>query len=135
MIGLVLLAMAAHCPHDPASAAGLRAAEADWVAALESRDVARLGCRLAAEFADSNWRGRRIARADVLARLPTRPDSRLTLSNIEAETIGEAGIVRGINTQTAPDGRVIGRVRFTDIFARRDGRWQAVAAQETLIAE
>jgi hypothetical protein len=136
MIGLALgLAIAAQCPHDPATAAGLLAAEADWVTALESRDVARLGCRLAAEFADSNWRGQRIARADVLTRLPARPDSRLTLSNIETETIGQTGVVRGINTQTGPDGEVIGRVRFTDVFAWRDGRWQAVAAQETLIAE
>ncbi len=135
MLALVLgLATAAQCPHDPATAAGLRTAEADWVAALESRDVQRLGCRLAAEFADSTWQGQRIARVEVLARLPSRPDSRLALSHIEAETIGAAGIVRGINTQTGAHGQVIGRVRFTDVFAWRDGRWQAIAAQETLIA-
>ena len=32
-------------------------------------------------------------------------------------------------------GKVIARVRFTDIFVYRDGRWQAVAGHETLITE
>jgi len=44
---------------------------------------------------------------------------------------GATGIVRGLNTQVAPDGNVVRRVRFTDIFVWRAGRWQAIAAQET----
>ena len=32
-------------------------------------------------------------------------------------------------------GKVIARVRFTDVFTYRDGRWQALAGQETLLGE
>ncbi|HVI99166.1 MAG TPA: nuclear transport factor 2 family protein [Sphingomonas sp.] len=135
MLGLLLgLAATTQCPHDPATTAGLRAAEADWVAAIETHDVARLGCRLAVEFTDADWRGRRVPRAAVLARLPTRDHGRLALSDLEVAIHGAVGTVRGVNTQTAADGTLAGRVRFTDLFVHRDGRWQAIAAQETVIA-
>jgi hypothetical protein len=32
-------------------------------------------------------------------------------------------------------GKEIARVRFTDVFVYRDGRWQAVAGHETLMPE
>jgi len=34
---------------------------------------------------------------------------------------------------TACAGREVARVRFTDVFVRMGGRWQAVSAQETLL--
>jgi hypothetical protein len=70
----------------------------------------------------------------MLARLPKRPPSRLQLTDVTVRLEGRTGIVRGLNTQIAPDGKVVGRVRFTDIFVWRAGRWQAIAAQETLVA-
>lgn len=109
-------------------------AENRWVAALEHREVRALECRLAPGFTDSNWRGDLVRRAAVLAALPNRPASKLTLSELAAEVHGGIGIVHGINTQTGPDGKTIGRVRFTDVFVRAGGRWQALSAQEMLIA-
>jgi hypothetical protein len=32
-------------------------------------------------------------------------------------------------------GKVVARVRFTDVFTYRDGRWQALAGQESLVPE
>ena len=63
-----------------------------------------------------------------------RPPSRLTLTDLSFRIVGVTGIVRGLNTQMAPDGKVIGRVRFTDIFPWHGGRWQAIAAQEAPVA-
>ena len=40
------------------------------------------------------------------------------------------GIVSGVNAASSPAGSA--RLRFTDVFVLRDGRWQAVSAQETL---
>jgi hypothetical protein len=34
-----------------------------------------------------------------------------------------------------PSGKVVARVRFTDVFTYRDGRWQALAGHETLLGE
>lgn len=133
---LLLAALAAvTCPAEPRTADGLRQAEDRWAAALEARDGAALGCRLAPDFADNNWQGRIVSRDDMLARLPKRPPSRLQLTDVTVRIEGMTGVIRGLNTQVAPDGKVVGRVRFTDIFVWRAGRWQAIAAQETLVAE
>ena len=112
---------------------GLILAEQRWVAALEVRDVRALECRLAPGFTDSNWRGDLVRRAAVLAALPNRPSSKLALSELAAEVFGAVGIVHGVNSQISASGRVVGRVRFTDVFVRVGGRWQALSAQETLI--
>ena len=111
--------------------AGVIATENAWVSALERRDSAALGCILDPAFSDNDWRGERISRAQVLAHLPQRPSSTLRLSELEPIVGGTMAIVRGLNTQTGADGKVIGTVRFTDVFVYRGRRWRAVAAQET----
>jgi hypothetical protein len=40
--------------------------------------------------------------------------------------------VHGVNTLLQPDGKLIAAVDFTDMFKYRNGRWQAVGAQESL---
>ena len=52
---------------------------------------------------------------------------------MKSHIYGEIGYVRGLNTVTDPNGKVIANVRFTDIFVYRDGRWQALCGQETLL--
>ena len=109
------------------------ATENAWVSALERRDSSALECILDPAFSDNDWRGERISRAQILAHLPQRPPSTLRLSELEPTVEGAMAIVRGLNTQTGADGKVIGTVRFTDVFLYRAHRWRAVAAQETLV--
>jgi len=45
------------------------------------------------------------------------------------------GYIRRRNTMLDPRGKVLARVRFTDIFVYRDGRWLAVAGQESPISD
>jgi ketosteroid isomerase-like protein len=125
--------MTAACPESPRTAAGALATEKAWVAAIEARDVAALSCILDPAFADNDWRGERVARADVLEKLPHRSPSELHLSDLQVTVRGDMAMVRGVNRQATPDGKTTGAVRFTDIFVYRDGSWRAVAAQETLI--
>jgi hypothetical protein len=117
------------------SRAGLLATEYEWVRAIEARNATALSCILAPEFADTNWRGQMVPRSTVLARLRSRPPSRLKLSDLSVVQHGRFGIVRGINRQSAADGRSSGSVRFTDVFVYRGGSWRAISAQETLIAK
>ncbi len=123
------------CPKHPMTRAGVLATEHEWVRAVETRDTAALSCILALEFADTNWRGQLVRRSTVLARLASRPASRLELSDLSVVQHGRFAIVRGMNTQTAADGRASGSVRFTDVFVYRAGSWRAITAQETLIAK
>ena len=43
------------------------------------------------------------------------------------------GYTRGLATLVDGSGNVKARVRFTDVYTYRDGRWQALAGQESLL--
>jgi Domain of unknown function (DUF4440) len=123
------------CPRHPMTSAGVLATEHEWVRALEARDSRALSCILANDFADTNWRGELVPRSAVLGRLSSRSPSRLKLTDLTVSQNGPLAIVRGINTQVAPDGRNAGSVRFTDVFVYLGGAWRAISAQESLIAK
>jgi hypothetical protein len=59
----------------------------------------------------------------------------LTSDNLAVRAFGDAAVVTGRTTATtsgaAPQTVVL---RFTDVFVRRDGRWQVVASQATRLA-
>jgi hypothetical protein len=120
------------CPTEPRTEAGVLATEKAWVAALESRDARALDCILSPDFADTSWRGELIPKARVMEALPGRPASTLTLTDLHATLIGDVAMMRGVNTQRAGE-KVLGSVRFVDLFVYRSGRWQAISAQESLI--
>jgi len=123
------------CPRHPMTSAGVLATEHEWVRALEARDSRALSCILADDFADTNWRGELVPRSAVLGRLSSRPPSRLKLTDLTVSQNDQLAIVRGINTQVAPDGRNAASVRFTDVFVYLGGACRAISAQETLIAK
>jgi hypothetical protein len=52
---------------------------------------------------------------------------------MHAHVEGNSGFTRGLATLVDAAGKVVARVRFTDVFTYRDGRWQALAGQETLL--
>jgi hypothetical protein len=103
-----------------------------WVHMLETKDVIGLSCILAPGFADAVWNGDVRTREQVLKALPQRAPNRIHLSALKAHVDGDGAVVRGINTMTRPDGGPFAILDFTDLFKYRDGRWQAVGAQETL---
>lgn len=119
-------AATATCPSEPRSAAGALATEQRWVTALEQRDQGALECILDPTFADTNWRGELVPKVQVMKALERRHASKPVL-------IGNVAIVRGINRQKEGT-KVVGSVRFVDVFVYRLRRWQAVSAQESLIS-
>lgn len=50
--------------------------------------------------------------------------------DLRVRLYGNAGIVNGMVVATDRSGKLIKKSVFTDVFAYRDGRWQAVNAQE-----
>jgi hypothetical protein len=82
---------------------------------------------------DMAWNGELHARGEILASLPKRPANGIKLSNVKVELSGDRAIARGMNVATKPDGSLLGRVKFEDIFQYRDGMWRALTAQETLL--
>lgn len=127
---------AGECPRQPKTPAALAQVEQTWAHGLETKDAAALGCILADEFEDDSANGAVYKRADVLANLPQRKPRHNALSDLQPHLLGEDfAYVRGLNTVTDPDGTVVAHVRFTDIFAYREGRWMAIAGHESLVQE
>ena len=58
---------------------------------------------------------------------PARETKRF--EDLRVRVYGSAGVATGVVAATAPDGQVR-RTAFPDVFARRDGKWRAVNAQE-----
>jgi uncharacterized protein (TIGR02246 family) len=65
---------------------------------------------------------------------PARGHEAKRFETLRVRVFGDAAVATGVVAATAADGRVH-RTAFTDVFARRDGQWQAVSAQELPLEE
>ncbi|HZR57287.1 MAG TPA: nuclear transport factor 2 family protein [Terriglobales bacterium] len=136
LLTLCPLAFGIACPKDqPKDGTALLQLERIWAKALEVKDADAVACILANEFEDADVYGNLHSRGEALARVAQRKPSHNQLSEMSPHVLGDSAFVRGLNTVTDPKGNSVAKVRFTDIFVYRDGRWQAVAAQETLLTE
>ncbi len=103
----------------------------DYIRSVRTSDVRRFDEILAEDFLCSNPDGSLVDRAGFLAQT-ARP---VVISNLEAHDvrvriIGDVAIIHARTTYTMPDGRA-GAGRYTDVWARRQGRWLAVSAHVT----
>jgi ketosteroid isomerase-like protein len=106
----------------------------DYVQSVQEGDVGRFDEILAEDFVCSNPDGSLVDRTGFLAQT-ARP---VTIADLEAHDVdlrilGDVAIIHARTTYTLPDGRQ-GAGRYTDVWARRDGRWLAVAAHVTRAA-
>jgi len=52
---------------------------------------------------------------------------------LKVRVYGDVGIVNGIVVTSDENGKQLDRTIFTDVFAWREGRWQAINAQENKV--
>jgi ketosteroid isomerase-like protein len=129
-------AFAADCPkNQPKTEAALIELEQNWAAALSRKDAAAVACLLADEFEDADVDGSLHSRSQTLEHIPNRKPGVNHLSEMRAHVEGNSGFTRGLATLVDASGKVVARVRFTDVFTYRDGRWQALAGHESLLGE
>ncbi|HEY0783692.1 MAG TPA: nuclear transport factor 2 family protein [Thermoanaerobaculia bacterium] len=122
----------------PANAAEeVRKLEDRWLEALDRHDRTALDALLADDFMNTNWVGKVRTKQDVLNSLddPGRPQGTQRLIDVQARVYGDTAVVTGTNIFTTLDQARVVRLRFTDVFVRRDGRWRAVAGQETVMGK
>src|SRR5262245_3883336 len=103
----------------------------DYIRSVQTSDVRRFDEILAEDFVCSNPDGSLVDRAGFLAQT-ARP---VAISNLEAldvriRIMGDVAIIHARTAYTQQDARA-GSGRYTDIWARRQGRWLAVAAHVT----
>lgn len=109
----------------------LEALNRDYITSVQTSDVRRFDEILAEDFLCSNPDGSLVDRAGFLAQT-ARP---VTIANLQAHDVrirllGDVAIIHARTTYTLPDGRTASG-RYTDVWARRDGRWLAVSAHVT----
>src|SRR5262245_11959191 len=102
-------------------------------------DRAVVASLLADDWTSVDYRGRTWTKANVLA-LFDGPRPPMTKSEIDVDRVRVIGDVAIITGRSVAAGTVDGREvsitqRYTDIYARRDGRWRVVASQGTQIQE
>jgi ketosteroid isomerase-like protein len=101
---------------------------ADYIASVQNGDVRRFEEILAADFVCTNPDCSYLDRAAFLLQT-ARPVtiSGLTAHEVDIRIIGDVAVIHGRTSYRTADGR-LGHGRYTDIWARRDGQWLAVAA-------
>ena len=113
----------------------VRAAEYARKQALLTADTVLLSRLTASEFYEVNRFGQLRTRASNMVEIATRS---LKLNSVNYDSLsvriyGDIAILTGIadNTGEFRGTPFSGRIRYTRIFTRRDGRWQAVVMQHT----
>jgi len=103
----------------------------DYIQSVQHGDVRRFDEILADDFLCSNPDGSLVHRKAFLEQT-AKP---VTIRNLEAHDVnvrlmGDFAIIHARTTYTGPDGQA-GAGRYTDVWARRGGRWLAVSAHVT----
>jgi ketosteroid isomerase-like protein len=109
----------------------LLALNRDYIDAVQRSDVKRFDEILAPEFYCSNPDGGLADRGAFLAQT-AKP---VSITGLKAEDVlirimDDMAIIHARTVYTRPDGSA-GGGRYTDVWARRDGRWLAVSAHVT----
>ena len=107
------------------------ALENDWLAHL--RDSATLERILAPDFVHAVEPGEFLSKKQHISwnvKHPLPPNHAGRFEKLQVRLYGDVGIASGIVASSDGADRA-SRTLFTDVFAFRNGRWQAVHAQET----
>ena len=103
----------------------------DYIDAVRGADAVRFEDLLANDFLCTMADGSFLDRAQFIdgvakaAKLPS-----LEAHDVNIRLMGDVAIIHASTTFSLPDGQAR-TGRYTDIWAKRDGRWQAVAAHVT----
>ena len=105
--------------------------------ALVKADTAALSRMVAAEFYEVSRLGQLRFKADNIRDIST---GMLKLKTVKYDSLvvrvyGAVAVLRGIADNQGEAGGMpfAGKIRYTRVFVKRDGRWQAVAMQQTFL--
>jgi len=116
----------------------LREIQQELAAAWVARDREALERLIAPDWAVIHVEGQRLTRSEVFLMMLVPNVNNMeppTVDDIEVRVFADAAVVTGrTHARSSRSGeRYDMRLRFTDVFVRRDGGWQAVASHATLI--
>jgi len=119
----------------PDPLAQLREMEKNLAAAYLRGDRALVDGLLADDWTSTDYLGRTWTKARVMAMFdgPRPPMTRAEIDVDHVRLLGDVAVVTG---RSVSEGRVDGKdvsvtQRYTDVYVKRNGRWQVVASQGT----
>ena len=109
----------------------LTALNSDYINSVQNSDVQRFDEILAEDFLCSNPDGSLVDKNQFLAQaaLPVTI-SGLSVEDVRVRILGDVAIIHARTSYTTADGEQRNG-RYTDVWARRDGKWLAVSAHVT----
>lgn len=144
-VTVALLLLSVHAARPAAQEKASSSSPEDSVRALESArgeallhaDTTALSRMIADEFVEVSRLGTLRTKADNIREIGS---GALKLTSVRYDSVtvriyGDVAILRGIanNTGTLRGFPFGGKLWYTRVFVRRDGRWQAVAMQHTMV--
>lgn len=118
----------------PPQAQAVLGVEQRWLVAIAKHDAKALGAILAENFVHVDYRGTLSYREDALADVGKAKPYVQKTDEQSVDLFGNSAIVHGVNA-IWQGGKVVLRLRYTDVYQHLNGRWLAVSAQETQIAK
>jgi ketosteroid isomerase-like protein len=113
--------------------------EDDWAAALLNADLAAIDRIEAPDYTLADQDGNLMTRSQSDAELKAGDYKATAFKNdeVKVRVYGDTAIVSGLETETSTyKGKdSSGQYRFTDVFVKRDGGWQAVATHTSKVAK
>ena len=113
--------------------------EDDWLNAISKADVDEIAQILADDFLrPAPESGGFVGKADLLrwyrSHLLHQDLNKKRIENLKTSVYGSTALARGLVVTVDPAGKIVSKLLFTDVFVRRNGKWQAVSAQENAVA-
>ncbi|HUQ24759.1 MAG TPA: nuclear transport factor 2 family protein [Burkholderiales bacterium] len=102
----------------------------NYIRSVAESDAGWFERNLADDFVNSNPDGSLSDRAAFLQQIARPGVANLRCEDVRIQLIGDAAIVRGRTVYTRAGGQP-GAGRYTDVYARRGGRWLCIAADVT----
>ena len=117
----------------------IRQLDREWVEAYPRRDTAALERIYAADLIVTNPDGSVGNKAGEIAGIAsgTFTFQSITNEDVRVRVLGDMAVVTGRSTMNGQykDQDISGGYRYTDVYMKRQGRWQAVALQITRITQ
>jgi ketosteroid isomerase-like protein len=138
-LGLFFVLGAAAMPAPADGPREVEALERELVAAIGSGDLATYDRIVADDYVAFEASGKTTPKKDIMEsyRSGARHYTNLEIFDVEGRVFGDTAVVsaktKGLRKEGDRD--VANRVRYIRVFARRDGRWRAVAQMASRLEE
>jgi ketosteroid isomerase-like protein len=131
---LILMAALTQGASSHAAVKELEQIEQRLAATWKAGDCAGWGAMVAPDWSVIHITAATMTKAEALemCKAPRTSPTEYTVGDLSIRVFGESAVVTGRTTVTTTGSNPATlTLRFTDVFIRRDGRWQAVASHAT----